>query len=150
VLLRAIPGLAATSAVIAAAILLCACGARGTREIADNRPYPMELRQQGSIDIQVIQHTTTLELTNSTTRQLAAGTLWLNGRFARDMEPLAPGERRELDLDSFVDEFGDRFRPGGFWATDIPDRVVLAQWEERVPGEAPRLVGLVAVSRIEE
>lgn len=126
------------------------CASRGSGEIADNRPYPMELRQQGSIDIQVIQKDTTLELTNTTTRRLDAGTLWLNQRFARDVDPLNPGDKREFDLDSFVDQFGGTFRPGGFWATYTPDRIVMAQWEERVPGQPPRLVGLIAVSRIDE
>lgn len=126
------------------------CASRGSREIADNRPYPMELRQQGSIDIQVIQKDTTLELTNTTTRTLEGGTLWLNQRFARDVETLAPGDKREYDLDSFLDQFGDYFRPGGFWATRTPDRIAQAQWEERVPGQPPRLVGLIAVSRIDE
>jgi hypothetical protein len=133
-----------------AASLASGCVARGEREIADNRPYPMELRQQGSVDIQVIQKATTLELTNTTTRRLEGGTLWLNQRFARDVEALAPGERREYDLDSFLDQFGDHFRPGGFWATRTPDDIMLAQWEERVPGQPPRLVGLVSVSRIDE
>lgn len=126
------------------------CVARGEREIADNRPYPMELRQDGSIDIQVIQKDTTLELTNTTTQRLEGGTLWLNQRFAHDVEALAPGEQREYELDSFLDQFGDYFRPGGFWALRTPDRIMLAQWEERVPGQAPKLIGLVTVSRIDE
>lgn len=142
-----------------ASVLACAsilalatggCVARGEREIADNRPYPMELRQQGSLDIQVIQKDTSLELTNTTTQRLEGGTMWLNQRFARDVEPLAPGQKREYDLESFIDQFGDYFRPGGFWAMRTPDRIHLAQWEERVPGQPPRLIGLVTVSKIDE
>lgn len=132
------------------ALSAAGCVARGTREIADNRPFPMELRQQGSLDIQVIQKDTTLELTNTTTTRLEGGTLWLNQRFARQVEPLNPSEKREYDLDSFIDQFGDYFRPGGFWALRTPDRIVLAQWEERVPGQPPKLIGLITVSRIDE
>ena len=129
--------------------LLTSC-ASGPRDIAENRPYPIALRQDGSIDIQVIQKDTTLELTNATKQTLAGGTLWLNGRFAHQVETLPPGARIELDLDSFIDEFGNNFKPGGFWASETPDRIILAQWEERTPGSPPRLVGLIAVSKIAE
>lgn len=144
------PLAACTLVALIATLSTAGCVARGTREIADNRPFPMELRQQGSLDIQVIQKDTTLELTNTTTQRLEGGTLWLNQRFARQVDALNPSEKREYDLDSFIDQFGDYFRPGGFWATRTPDRIVLAQWEERVPGQAPKLIGLITVSRIDE
>jgi len=147
VLAPAIPLLAAC---VVLGLFAAGCVSRGEREIADNRPYPMELRQNGSLDIQVIQKDTTLELTNTTTQRLEGGTMWLNQRFARDVEALAPGDKREYDLDSFIDQFGDYFRPGGFWAAYTPDRIYLAQWEERVPGQAPKLIGLISVSRIDE
>jgi hypothetical protein len=49
-----------------------------------------------------------------------------------------------------VDEFGERFRPGGFWATRASERVVLVQFEVAGAEGAPALLGTVVVNGEED
>ncbi|MEM7754908.1 MAG: hypothetical protein AAF297_04650 [Planctomycetota bacterium] len=112
--------------------------ALGSRDVGG--AYPTAMTQDRVLDIQVSRRGTVLYLTNTTATSFDAGTLWVNRRFSAPMPALALGESIELDLRSFVDEFGERFRAGGFWATRDPDAVVLAQLET---GDA--LLGLVVV-----
>ncbi len=107
-------------------------GCRGgsvPRPAGEARALPATLTQTETLDIQVFRNVTKLELTNTTARAFEGGTLWLNQRFSRPMEPLAIGESRSIPLKQFLDEFGEPFRGGGFFATEPPDRVVLVQLE---------------------
>ncbi len=131
------------------AILLAAAvlgGCAGTRiDTTHARPYPAEVAQGETLDIQVFRRKGQVEFTNTTARSFGPATLWLNRWFSRPIEPLAVGESRSYRLDEFRDEFGEGFRPGGFWATRSPDRLFLAQLEvERENG--PTLYGLIVVS----
>jgi len=117
--------------------LVAGCSASPAGEARD---YPASVSQARVLDVQVSRRGTTLFMTNTTARSFDAGTLWVNQRFGAPVPPFDIGQTLELDLRSFVDETGDRFRAGGFFATREPDRVVLAQLE--VGG---RLLGLVVV-----
>ncbi|MCA9299410.1 MAG: hypothetical protein KDA28_10100, partial [Phycisphaerales bacterium] len=77
-----------------------------------------------------------------TARSFGPSTIWLNGRFSHDIDGLAVGERRTIGLKKFVDEYGRTVRAGGFFATQIPDNIVLSQIE--IDG---RLVGLITINR---
>ncbi len=108
-----------------------------------DRPYPRELAQSEVLDIQVIRNPQTrITLTNTTAQTFGPSTIWLNARFGRPIAGLAPGQTITLNLDEFRDEFGDRFRAGGFFATKAPETLVHAQLETIVDGES-RLYGLI-------
>lgn len=115
------------------------------------RPFPAGLTADGPDrveDVQVVRDSTWITLTNTTARPLPASTLWLNRRFARDIDALPVGQSLSLPLRSFRDEFGTPFRAGGFFATEQPERVVLAELEPRpaTPDAEPELIGLVVVA----
>ena len=93
------------------------------------RAYPYEVGQSVVHDIQVFRAGTRLKLTNTTARSFGPGTVWVNQRFSRPVEGLGVGASLDLDLYEFVDEFGETFRAGGFFATQDPDPVVLVQYE---------------------
>lgn len=114
-----------------------------------DRPYPRHLAQTEVLDIQVIRNPeTVISLTNTTSRTFGPSTIWINGRYSRPILGLAPGETLRLNLYEFRDEFGEKFRAGGFFATKLPDEVVHAQLETIENGET-KLLGLVVVGQEE-
>lgn len=107
--------------------------------------YPEDAPMIEVLDIQVFRDVTTLRFTNTTTSDIPASTMWLNKRYSAPMPALASGETIELDLRVFVDEFGDTYKAGGFYAQREPAPVVLAQLELTDPENTPMLFGLVVV-----
>ncbi len=107
--------------------------------------YPGEMMREETLDIQVFRRTQTIELTNTTARRFGPGTLWLNARFARAIDGLDVGQTLVLPLAEFRDEFSERFRAGGFFATEKPYRLVLAELETE-----GRMRGLVVVGSTDE
>jgi hypothetical protein len=103
------------------------------------------MTREETLDIQVFRRTQTIELTNTTARRFGPGTLWLNARFARAIDGLDVGQTLVLPLAGFRDEFSDSFRSGGFFATEKPYRLVLAELETE-----GRMRGLVVVGSTEE
>lgn len=126
-----------------AAFILAACHAPAS--IEERRPYPLELRQGATLDVQVVRDETHITMTNTTAREFGPSTLWLNQWYSREIDGFAPGQTLRLDLADFEDKFGDAFRAGGFFATDIPQRIALVQIESGAPG-ARTLTGLVYVN----
>lgn len=119
------------------------------------RPYPRELPAGQTVDVQVFRRATTLDFTNTTASPLGPGTIWLNRRFSRPIkEPIGVGQSVAIPLGEFRDEFGDPFRAGGFWASDMPDALVLCQVEQApasgAEAEKPVIVGLVTVQSFAE
>ncbi len=55
------------------------------------------------------------------------------------------GQTFVLPLDGFKDEFGDTFRPGGFWAAEDPEQLVLTQIETTSTEGKVELVGLITI-----
>jgi hypothetical protein len=104
------------------------------------RPYPGEIEQAQTLNIQARRLDDKLVLTNTTAKPLPAGTLWVNRSFAYPSPPLAVGESVTLPLAKFRNEQNDSFRAGGFFATERPDRVVQVQHEAE-----GQIVGLVAI-----
>ncbi|MEM9064567.1 MAG: hypothetical protein AAGB51_03660 [Planctomycetota bacterium] len=129
--------------------LLAGCSL-SDRSDADYRPYPYELAQAETLDIQVFLNPTTIEFTNTTARAFGASRVWLNQRYSREINGLDVGETKVLSLGEFRDRFGDEFPGSGFFATERPERLVLAQLETEQPdalGVSARvLLGLVAIA----
>ncbi len=112
--------------------------------------YPDELRQSRTLDVQVFRSARHVQFTNTTAERFGESRIWLNARYSRDIESLAPGQSVEFPLESFVDEHGDVFRGGGFFATEIPERLVLAQLETLNDERTLVLLGLVVVKSEDE
>lgn len=127
------------------------CGASRSIDTSHARPFPTALEQARVLEIQVRREPTTISLTNTTALDIPPCTMWINQRYSRPFDGLGVGESVTLPLDSFVDEFGERFRPGGFWATRTSERVVLAQFElANEQGGPSTLLGTIVVNGEED
>jgi hypothetical protein len=133
-----------TAALLAAS---CVAGCRSQpKQIGEGAVYPNAVKRGRTLDIQVFRRETEIEFTNTTARAFPACTLWLNGRFSYRLEHgLAVGQNERLPLRSFKDQFGDPFRGGGFFATEKPERLALAEIQI---GE--EMLALVVVGGIEQ
>lgn len=150
------------SATIAAASLLAlssaGCASGEPEEIAYAREFPPQLVQREVLNIHVLRRPTTfgganIELTNTSDRSFGPSTLWLNGRYSRPIEGLAVGQTLVIPLTEFTDQHSDRVRAGGFFATEAPDRIVLAQIEvppasdAGTPAGTGTLIGLIVAGK---
>jgi hypothetical protein len=117
----------------------------GGGAIVDRQPYPASLAHGPTLDIQVFRSSKHIALTNTTPRDFGPSTLWLNAWYSRDIDALAAGESLKLPLHDFRDRYSDSFRGGGFFATEKPDRLVLAELENE-----GTLYGLVVVGEDDE
>lgn len=113
------------------------------------RVYPEDLEQLETLNVQVFRKTAHIELTNTSSRVFGPSTLWLNGQFSRDLDGLDVGQSVRLPLASFQNEFGERFRAGGFFAIEAPYNLVLAQIETNTE-YGHELIGLIVVQGREE
>lgn len=109
--------------------------------------YP-ELTPTAVHDIQVFRRGTTLTLTNTTATNFPAGILWINQRFGHPTPFFPPGETLQLDLTDFVDQYDSTFRAGGFFATQDPDPIVIAELETMPSTDDAQLHGLIVVENI--
>ncbi len=107
-------------------------------------PYPEDIKQGEVFDVQVFRDVTLLRFTNTTTRDFGPSVIWINKRYSLAIPGFASGETVELELGNFVDEFGDVYRAGGFFAQRTPAPVVLVQIET-VEDDEPILHGFVVV-----
>lgn len=114
------------------------------------RPYPTDIPQRETLNIQVFRSTFHVEFTNTTARVFGPSTLWLNARFSRPIDGLAVGQTLRLPLKDFRDEYSEAFRAGGFFATEPPERLVLAQLETKKADDNGALLGLIVVRGQEE
>lgn len=135
------PAIRSAIALLAAGAL-ASCTQQQARVPGPN--YPAELTQQRTLDIQVLRDARVITMTNTTSTHLPPGRLWLNKWFSRDMpEGFASGQTLSFDLGEFVDEFGEAFRGGGFFAITEPDDLVLAQYQILDPADA--MLGLIVI-----
>ncbi len=135
-----------TPLLLAAAALVWLAGcSSGPTQIRQGPVYKSDLTRAPTANIQVFRRSTTIELTNTTAQAFGPSTIWLNGRFGRAIDGLAVGQSLELRLAEFRDQFDEAFRGGGFFATEKPDRLVLAELETD-----GKLVGLVVVGGEDE
>ncbi|MDX2116421.1 MAG: hypothetical protein SFZ24_12495 [Planctomycetota bacterium] len=135
-------GVAKWSAAAACAGVAALLGAGCSRaSLSGGAAYPTGRAQAVTENIQVTRRETHITLTNTSARAFGAGTLWLNAQYSRGIDGLAIGETLTLDLREFRNEFGEKFRGGGFFATERPDKLVQAQLE--LPEE---MVGLIVIA----
>lgn len=111
----------------------------------DARAYPAAPARGEVLNIQVFKHPRHVEFTNTTARSFGPCTLWLNGRFSRPIEGIGVGQTVRLPIREFRDEFSESMRPGGFFAIDTPDKLVLAELETE-----GRFLRLVVIASPEE
>lgn len=119
---------AAVLGLVAASLVTGGCSSIPS-QVPYARPFPREVARGKTLDIQVFREAQYIEFTNTTASAYGPSTLWLNGRYCRPIEGLAIGQTLKLRLNEFRDEFHEPFREGGFFATEKPDRLVLAQLE---------------------
>lgn len=106
--------------------------------------YPETMPRGSTADIQVFRDVTVLRMTNTTASSYGPGRLWLNQAFSIDAGTLVPGQTWEFPLNQFVDEFGDVYRSGGFFAQRDPAAVVLVEMEDG-PEDQRKLVSFIVV-----
>lgn len=123
-------------------LLLAACSGSPTIELA--RAYPLDKPQINTLDVQAQRFETELRITNTAARHLGSGTVWINQQWSHPIDGLEIGQTVSLPLGNFVNEYSERFRAGGFFATERPDTVMQVQYEEEQGGE---MLGFVAVGR---
>ncbi len=126
-------------------MLMVSCSALEEQTRATPGPaYPMTMPMGEVYDIQVFRDVGTMRFTNTSPRTFEPTRIWINQRFSRLFGGMAPGETVELPLIEFVDEYGDTFRAGGFFANRTPEALVLVQIESG-EGESAVLDGFVVV-----
>lgn len=130
-------------AVVCSLVLAPGCGS--STQIVERSPYPRATPAGPTLDIQVVRDGTEIELTNTTARSLGRSVIWLNRRHGLEIEGLRVGERRRIRLRDFLDEYSQPFRAGGFFATETPERLALAEIETEVEPGRTQMLGLVVV-----
>jgi len=109
--------------------------------------YPEDMPHGEVFDVQVFREVAELRFTNSTPHDFGPSTVWLNKRFSHPISGIASGETVTMDLRLFVDQWGETFRAGGFYAQRDPAPVVLVELETG-EGEQEVLNGFVIVENI--
>lgn len=122
------------------ATTLFACGGPSKADYA--RPFPLALKQIETVNVQVLRIETEITLTNTSARALPATTMWINRQYSRPIDALDIGRTVTLPLASFLNEFSEPFRAGGFFATEKPDKIAQVQLETD-----EGLVGLLIVGK---
>ena len=145
---RRVQSAAAIAAMAAAAFVVAGCKT-GSRVDAGLPEYPGNLRQSVVLNVQVVRDDTNITMTNTTARSIGKARMWVNGWYSYDIDGFGVGQTLTLNLYDFKDPYGTAFRAGGFFATERPDRLVLAQLEP-LEIEPRELLGLVVVGRSEE
>ena len=127
------------------AALACLAGcSSGPAEILEGPRYPADLPRAETLDVQVFKEEQSVRMTNTSARAFGPSTIWLNERYGRPIDGWAVGEPLDLRLDEFRDHYSEPFRPGGFFASEKPMVLVLAQVETE-GAEGREMVGLVVV-----
>lgn len=124
---------------------LLGAGACATKshDIANGPTYP-DRKQTSVVDVQVVRHTTTVTMTNTSTQNFSNARLWANQWYSHEISSWKPGESLTLGLADFKDRYGQPMRAGGFWAIDNPEKLVLMQVEQ-----GDQLTGLIVIGQAE-
>lgn len=137
-------GRMAAAILVGSALLIspgCSTGERAG-SLDSGRLYPAEKPQREVLNIQLIRDMDQLTLTNTTARPFGPTVIWLNQEFWQEIPGLEVGQSLRLDLGEFRNQYGKKFRAGGFFATERPKNVVLAQLETP---DSDSLLGLIVV-----
>jgi len=104
-------------------------GGCSTRVLTPGPSYPGYTDRRNVLDIQIQLHGRELSLTNTTAAPLSAGRLWLNAWYSVPTPDIAIGQTVQFPLIAFHDEHGESIRGGGFFATEEPEEILLAELE---------------------
>lgn len=126
-------------ALLSATATLGSCHS-GSPTIVEGPEYPTGLQRGPTLNVQVFRRATEIEFTNTSDQPIPPSTMWLNAWYAHHIDGLGVGQTMTLPLSAFKDRFGDPFRGGGFFATEIPERLALA--EVQTDG---KMIGLIVV-----
>ena len=104
--------------------------------------YPFQQHTTDTFAVQVFRDGTQITIVNATATAWGPSRLWLNQRFSRAIDGLAPGQTLTLDLFSFWDEDGESYPGGGFLSSrpSMPVRLVELEFEPETP-----LVGFISI-----
>jgi hypothetical protein len=102
--------------------------------------YPSTIERLGAVDVQVVTRRGVLEFTNTTAEPLPAGRLWVNAWFSAPTERVEVGETFRVPISALHDEHGETMRGEGFFATEAPEEIYLAELQTNAG-----LTGLVVV-----
>jgi len=91
------------------------------------KPYPTDTPGEFDLDVQVFRNQNRIAITNTSGIVFGEARVWVNAAYSLPIAGLAIGQRIELPLQDFRNEYGQPFRAGGFFATEIPMRVVKAE-----------------------
>jgi len=91
------------------------------------RRYPAGVAQGETLPIQVVVDSRRVVLTNSTGTVFGPSVLWLNQWYSVAIDGLSIGETVSIPIGRFIDEHGQQMRGGGFFATESPERIILAE-----------------------
>ncbi|MBY0309384.1 MAG: hypothetical protein K2Q09_11630 [Phycisphaerales bacterium] len=126
------------------ASLLAGGGCAGSAPPIVNGPAYPDRAQSGVIDVQVVRHSTTITMTNTSARAFKDARLWANQWYSRDLPSWEPGQTLTLGLEEFKDRYGQPMKAGGFWAADNPERLALMQLQQ-----GDELTGLIVIGQAE-
>ena len=104
--------------------------------------YPHQLHSTGTEPIQVIRDQEHITIVNSTAHSFGSSNLWINQQYTQPLPPIPAGSTLRVNLWDCYDDLGDQFNAGGFWRTDEPTQLVLAQLQL---GDEQPLVGLLVI-----
>lgn len=119
-------------------MLLSGCAGDSTVDYA--RAYPADNSAGTTLDVQVFRRSDSLTLTNTSAQAFGPGTVWVNRAFSRPIDGLRVGQSITMSLHEFRNEYSQKFRAGGFFATEVPSSLVLCEIEHE-----GRFFGLVVV-----
>jgi len=104
--------------------------------------YPRQLHSTRTEPIQVFRDQEYITIVNSTANSYGSSNLWINQQYTQPLPPIPAGSTLRVNLSDCYDDLGDQFNAGGFWRTDEPTQLVLAQLQL---GDEQPLVGLLVI-----
>lgn len=104
--------------------------------------YPFDLHTATSLQIQVMRDEEFLIIVNSTANEFDHTNLWINQQYTQPIPPIPAGATLRVNLWDCYDLLGDQFNAGGFWRTDEPTALVIAELQL---SESQPLVGLLVI-----
>jgi len=121
---------------------LAGCEAVRYEPTKATRAYPFNLAQERIADIQVFNDGDAMLIVNPTLEGWTDFDLWLNQRYMRHVDRLAPGETLRIPLSEFWDVRGEGPFPGGLlrYYQPTPIRLVQVQTSPTQP-----LIGFRAI-----
>src|SRR5690606_5666220 len=105
---------------------LAAC-TTGPGEHGSHPVYPRNLTQQDTLNIQESHDVRRSTFTSPWDQVFGSSRRWPHGSYGSDVEPIEIDETLTLALNDFVNDHGELFRAGRFFAAERPDVLVLAQ-----------------------